>query len=207
MKRISLIAGLLACFGFCGAASAINLVINGGFERPDIPNGFTVSSSLPGWTITGDPLLEIFQNHISVGSAYEGDQFIQLERFIPVTISQQIATVTGQSYDLQFAYSRRELASAVDNRMRVLWSGNELFDLAIDGTGLTFTDWQLFQTTVSATANFMTLEFENAGPGTGRGPLLDAVALVVSPIPEPTTLALLTLGLAGIAFSRRKTLH
>src|SRR5947209_8627132 len=60
--------------------AATNLVVNGGFEQPPVPFG-TVGffQSIPGWSLSSGPDIEV-QNHVAgAGVPAEGDQFVELD--------------------------------------------------------------------------------------------------------------------------------
>lgn len=181
--------GALVAAAFIGLASSANaMVMNGGFEAGD----FT------GWSLggnTGNSAVSGCCNYTGTYGAYFG----------PTgsvgTLSQTISTMAGASYTIDFW----------------LRNGNSVpphfFSAAFDGMTLN---------TINAAGVFQYTQFSYMATATGTNTLLQfsfqhdaglwniddvSVTLVPqtgTPIPEPGTLALFGLGLAGLGLARRR---
>lgn len=173
------LAGLTA---FIAPAQA-NLVTNGGFEAGDFS----------GWTETGNTSFNFAQCPGSDPSVFEGSCSAL---FGPSDVGgiEQVIDVgsAGMPWDLSFAF---QPDGANGSSFAVLFGGQSLLSLSSPPAG----DYTLYHFSGVTTAANMTLAFNFVDP---VGFLyLDAVALTV---PEPTTMALMGLGLAGLLFSRRR---
>jgi hypothetical protein len=173
--------------------SAANIVVNGGFEAPDIPAGtFALLGSVPGWNLASGPSIEI-QDHVA-GSPFEGQQFLELDSNGASSVYQDLATTPG-AYSLRFAFSPRPGVPV--NTMQVLWDGLLLDTLNASGTGLADTQWAVYNYTVTATGPTTRLQFSGVGPSNSLGEYVDAV-VVESVVPEPASLASALLGLIAL---------
>ncbi len=164
----------------------INLIQNGDFEQPlintgtysIIPDSDTVLKWLIAWV--GEPNdgrlgLEI-QNNIA-GSAYTENQHAELDGDHPVTIWQDIPTIPGKTYKLEFAYSPREGRTADDNEITVKADGGVLGNI-LSAVGLpSGTDWILETRTFEATGSTTKIEFTDTGTDSSFGGYLDSVGL------------------------------
>ncbi len=165
----------------------INLVQNGGFEAPDVatnsydivPDSNPLLKWLVAWTSPQDGGrlgLEI-QDHVA-GDPAVGAQHAELDGDHPVTISQQLATVPGQSYTINFKYSPRAGRTAADNTIKVKVDGSVLgADLAVDGTANANTVWLPYTRTFVADSTSTLLEFADTGTDTSYGGYLDDVSV------------------------------
>jgi hypothetical protein len=165
----------------------INLVQNGGFEAPDVatnsydivPDSNPLLKWLVAWTSPQDGGrlgLEI-QDHVA-GDPAGGAQHAELDGDHPVTISQQLATVPGQSYTINFKYSPRAGRNAADNTIKVKVDGSVLgADLAVDGTANGNTVWLPYTRTFVADSASTLLEFADTGTDTSYGGYLDDVSV------------------------------
>ena len=183
MSLKSMLTGI-ALLGFGGVANAVpmELVTNGGFETGD----------LTGWTCTGADSCS------TTGSAHSGSYAaIGFDNSGYATLSQDIATVIGATYDLSFWSYAPELSG---NILRYM------IDSLTPVTVPTTASYSLTSTSfvASGTTTSISLLFEtDSGTGTWR---IDDVSVTgaSSAVPEPTALALMGLGLAGIGFARKK---
>lgn len=205
------------------AVSNANLLVNGGFELPALSATYASygqGADIGGWTVvgTGDPInsMAVLRNdYMEYGntlafSPHGGVQSIDLtgggnRGFNGVR--QSVATTAGADYEISFwvgnqdaAFPAYTLASAV------------LLD--IDGTTVgTFSNgddtsadvnWRQFTYGFQATSATTTITFYNATPSDDLMSGLDDVVLTSAAIPEPTSLALLTVGALGAMRQHRR---
>lgn len=178
--------------GSCSAE--VNLLENASFEVPDVDSGTyeivadinADISSMLGWLVSwtspeegGRLGLEI-QDHVAGNPASgAGEQFAELDGDHPVTISQEIDTVIGETYTLTFKYSPRQGRNAADNQIEVRADGIVLGAvLAVDGSANSNTVWQDYTRTFVATESSTTIEFADTGSDTSFGGYIDDVRLV-----------------------------
>ena len=93
----------------------------------------------------------------------------------------------------------------LDNAFTVSWDGSVIDSLNADGASLGDTAWPVFTYTVTASSNLTTLKFSGTNPSDSLGSYIDAVS--VQAVPEPASLAMMGMGIAGISgFARRRRL-
>lgn len=169
--KTKIITYLFACL-FAGFANA-NLITNGDFSTGDIS----------GWTLTGGQYSQV-----------QGGIFREYDNSGWAVLSQDIATDSGQAYDISFD----TFASYI--------SGND-FAWAIDGvlnSIATTTEWVTNIGSFSAAGTSTNVAFYMAtDPGTGTW-RLDNISVTVASVAEPNTLILLALGLLMLGYSRKR---
>jgi PEP-CTERM motif len=193
------------------------LVVNGSFEEPNVQTGtWSIFASIPGWTAfaidpDGDPMgLEIQDNWN--GPAFDGAQHAELDANFNNGMFQDVPTVAGLLYQLQFAYSPRPGVPETTNAIGVYWDG--MFVGSFTGAGGGNTLWTVYTFSYVATGPTQ-IEFRALGTSDQWGGYVDAVSTrqvvestrqVDESLPEPGTLMLLGAGLAalGIKTSRRR---
>lgn len=232
MKRILKSLAIAAvCTAVFAPSAQANLITNGSFETYTLPasgnlgsGGLThsgtlnsgewtiitnnpASGSLPGWTSLGNPGLGIELRNNVAGQASDGTTFVELDTTGNSLMFQNIATIFGVQYSLTFDYSPRPGVSAASNPIEVLWNGVSLGSLTGNGIPNSSNHWVTYFGEVTGGNPSSTLTFRAVGASDSLGGSLDNVTLVASSVPEPGSLALLGLGLAGLGWARRRKAH
>lgn len=181
MRQTNFLTAALLTLVWSWSANA-TLITNGGFETGD----------LTGWSCTGADRCEVITTYPHSGTynmwGWDNSGF--------ATLAQTIATSVGEMYDLSFWSHAHEL------------SAGNILRYSIGGATpvLVSTTTSYIETMASFTASAATttieLLFETDG-GTGQW-RIDDVSVTGAAVPEPTTLALMGLGMAGIGYSRKR---
>ena len=212
MTNQKLLSILLAAGMGLATTARAELVKNGGFELTVINGGWQQVSAVAGWTssVSGGSAFEVQKGALQGGAAgfnpyaYEGQQYLELNAASLTSVSQSIVTNPLGHYQLSFAYAGRpDTANGMASLMNVYWGDTKLNASPLvgqtNGTWSTFSMKDLIASSASTI-----LRFESIGPAAAPtyGSYLDAVS-VNGTVPEPASAALILLGMAGLALTRR----
>ncbi len=188
-----------------------NLVKNCSFENPDGEDGADYPSApLNDWTANPVGVVERWTNSFGGFGAKDGVSHVELKVDQSTTIWQQIATVAGTEYTLRYSAAHRVNG---DNTSQIdVYFGSTLGGGAtmISSTGTTLVDgfvWYDFEATFMGVDNGY-LEFRSMGSDPTYGDHLDNVSVFgptdPSVVPEPSTYAMMVIGLGGMFAARRR---
>ncbi len=210
---------LIPLFALLLASGAQAGLVNGGFELPALnANTYLImnETAVLGWkTTASDHQIEIWSHGFNGVPSYQGDQHAELNANQVATLYQDVTGIAaGARVGYQFAHRGR---SGVDTM------GFKLTDFGNDGLFGTSDDAVLFSgeysdgpdawrfysgTGIVALGHTVRFSFISlVGSSVSVGNFLDAADFGVgvgSSVPEPFTLGLLGLGLAGLGFGRRR---
>ncbi len=208
--------------GLCSLAAEASLIVNGSFEQgPAIgpsgaivvpkPSGPTIpATAITGWNVTVQEV-DYIQNGFFGLVAQDGTKLIDLtggdDGF--ATIQQTLSLQAGMTYQLDF------WIGGTDQFFNFGDQGDPGVSVEITGLGpMTFTggqtsanDWRLQSWLFEAAQETTTISFAGFKVDTDSTCCyvgLDNVSL--RKVPEPTSIALFGVGLAGVGFARRRKL-
>jgi Protein of unknown function (DUF642)/PEP-CTERM motif len=199
-------AALLASTFVAAPACAANLLVNGGFEQPDVLSpgqggiGYqTFSAVFTGWTVDAGNVDIV--DHFGGGNAGEGDQWLDLWGDQSGAISQTFNTILGKTYQLSFLYGNNPYSTSTASAS---FSVSGLNGSVTSSSGLSFAG---YTGTFVGTGGATTLSFTNTNGCCNGGIALDGVS--VNAVPEPAAWALMIagFGLVGGAMRRRTTVR
>lgn len=180
-------------------AFAANIVVNGSFEAPFVTPGTYETfpgNTAPGWTAS-DGGLEIRNN--LVGTAYDGNQFAELDSTENSSISQTLNTIADQWYKVSYAYSPRIDQPSSTNGIQAFWNGVSLGNLT--GQGDSENNWVLYTFNVLGLGDDV-LKFMANGTSDSFGGNIDGVS--VSAVPVPAALLMFAPALLGFMGLRHR---
>jgi hypothetical protein len=192
MKRLVTLALGYLMSGFMWVAPAnANIVTNGGFE----------TGNFAGWTLGGgDPSPSYVGSPPPSGYAYSGTYFAFLTTDQGVTIAQDLTTVPGANYLVEFMLRYVGRDPAVQGDFAAKWASGSPF---LIGQFPAYGAYGHYQFVATATTGSSRLTLGGV-TGIKSAFLLDDVSVSLIQVPTPATIALLGLGLVGICVTRRK---
>ena len=208
-----MIKNVLAGAALCSvlpAFAATNLVTDGSFESASLSAGSSAlygGSSLVGWTALPGDTLEV--RNALVGTAKDGNNFVELDSTHNSSMLTTIDTTAGQTYSLSFWYSGRPSSASSNSAFpsgRVPASSDGLTvnygsgTVAVHSPTNTTDDnlWRQFTATFTATGTSTALMFGATGKDDGYGSSLDDVSVSAIGVPEPGSPAMMAAGLLGL---------
>ncbi len=195
------------------SASNAALFANGGFEDADLANDTTSTTAPTGWVISGTAGIvhrdgNFFGANIigsvdpTVIAAFEGRQFVHFGdggAAAGGTIAQTFDTIMGTTYTVEFSIAGGDFDGS--SHQIIADAGGGLGGLTQAATNNTYST-HTFDFTATGTSTTLTFTDDLQSGGVSSDLILDGVS--VTPIPEPSSTALLGLGGLALILRRRK---
>jgi len=167
----------------------VDLLTNGSFEDPVVTNSglWQKFPSVTGWLIqkVADLTATTLEIHKgwSGNQAAAGLQYVELDGDHSTQVSQTVAVIPGETYDLSWAFAPRQNIAAEQNQLGVYVDGVQVESDGPSsiGTALTIADWQNGTVSFVATTSSVTISMVDAGPSNSFGTFLDDVSLKCNP--------------------------
>lgn len=175
---------------FTSAVAGTNLLRNGSFERPVVPDGGYVTvangeKTIPGWSVVGAQgnVAPISGNFTQDGyrfPAKAGAQWIDLTGVSNTAtgIQQTAVTAPGASYDLTFFVGNVSGDIFGSTSTVKVYVNGALALSAVNSSGTKDQVWKKFVTTITAESSRTSIRFINGDPSSDNTNGLDAVSLV-----------------------------
>ena len=224
---------LSGCFLFAADQAQAASLINGGFEDTSLgadpaPSsvGFYDASAVPGWKTTAtDNQIELWNSTFSGVSAYEGEQFAELNANQVSTLYQDVSGIAASlRIGFEFAHRGRTGTDSMRFELTDLGADGFLGGAGLDADTTLFsklysdgnTAWGFYNAagespiiSLGNTVRFSYISVSSASTSPSVGNFLDAadfgVDVGLTPVPEGGAgVALLGLALAGLAYCRHK---
>jgi choice-of-anchor C domain-containing protein len=202
MKKLQTILILTVVALLFSNSSASAALINGSFELGTDPGSFKTlnpgATDITGWTITGQ--LDYIGTY---WQASEGSRSLDLSGFSAGSIQQDIDTIPGYTYIVNFDMAGNPDGDPTIKQLVVEAVGLDAQAYDFDITGYTKSNmgWQTKQWSFVAAAATTTLKFTSLVGDTGWGPALDNVTITT--IPAPGALILLGIGTSLVGWMRK----
>ena len=192
MRMFVVLPALLFGFAAAGEARAANLIKDGGFETPVVPDGsltrFTNGDMIGPWTVVGatgtvDLISSSFTFENFTFPAKSGKQWLDLtgDTQTATGVAQTFATKSGSSYQLKFSVGSvydPDGQAGTSSTVTVMNGSTQIYKAVAKGKkGSTSQTWHSFTVTFKATSSSTTLSFINGDPSTDTDCGLDAVSL------------------------------
>jgi choice-of-anchor C domain-containing protein len=197
-----LVFGALALSTSCAFAAPF---ANGSFELGPTPGSFlslsTGDTSIAGWTTTGGSIDYIG----SYWTASAGSRSVDLNNTSPGGIQQTFTTVASHQYQVSFDYAgNMDLGPALKTFGVTVDSFSDNYSFDTTGHSKTNMGWTTATFTFVADDVSATLAFASTTSG-ACGPTLDNVQVQdLGPVPEPSSIAAVGLGLAALKRRRNR---
>jgi hypothetical protein len=183
-----------------GYASA-NIVVNGSFETPDVNGnwGQFPNDQVGGWFAEQDSM-EVGAGSVYGVTGYTGSQVLELDSDFNAKISQNVNTSLS-SYTLTVDAALRAGTDASTASLDVLWNNIVIGSIAPTSNVLT-----TYTFIVTGTGSIDKLSLLGTETSDRYGAIVDNITLnsAAAPVPEPASLAVIGVGIAGFLRRRRK---
>ncbi|MGB8700482.1 MAG: DUF642 domain-containing protein [Thermosynechococcaceae cyanobacterium] len=186
-------SALTALFLSASAASAANLIRNGGFEQPIVPTGgFTLFgtgvTTMPHWSIVGVAgnvaiVSTTFAQSGFTFPARSGVQWLDLTGISNsgTGVAQTVKTTAGTTYTLGFSVGNVVNTGGIfgtTSTVNVFINGTQVLTATNSrGIGTSRLNWKKFTTTFVATGTSTTISFINGDPSNDTLCGLDGISL------------------------------
>lgn len=200
---------LLLCA--CSLGAAAQTLQNGGFESAAVADGTGAYGVAASWggglVINPDAAGNAFVSPITytdLPQPFSGEQYANLGDWLSPGVEQTFTVVEPGRYAVTWADNSRLFPDLTATALYLVSfsQGTQTFASTFDAYHQG--EWREHQTSAVLTPGTWTLRFASTRVTSGItvAPLIDDVR--ISPVPEPAVASLLALGLAGLAWRRRR---